>query len=235
MPVTRKRRGALPSPRSELAAAMPHVAATAVPPNVIRVPKQISMWGNDVHGDCVTAEEAFAKACHLPEIFISDNEVIKWATDHGVLEGANLVQVLKLMQKNGFSQGKKKLFDDGPYFSVNWTDSTTLQSAIAVGPVKIGVAADQLQKAVEDAGDKTGWFATGFHEDTNLDHCVSLGGYGTMAWLAEQLNVQVPSGVNGQDQGYALFTWDSIGIIDVPSMIAITGEAWLRNPTTVIR
>ena len=34
--------------------------------------------------------------------------------------------------------------------------------------------------------------------------------------------------------GYALFTWDSIGIIDVPSMIAITSEAWFRQPTTVI-
>ena len=34
---------------------------------------------------------------------------------------------------------------------------------------------------------------------------------------------------------YALFTWDSIGIIDVPSMLAITGEAWLRNPTTVVK
>jgi hypothetical protein len=31
-----------------------------------------------------------------------------------------------------------------------------------------------------------------------------------------------------------LFTWNSIGIIDVPSMLAITQEAWLRNPTTVI-
>ena len=32
-----------------------------------------------------------------------------------------------------------------------------------------------------------------------------------------------------------MFTWDSIGIIDVPSMIAITQEAWLRQPTTAIR
>jgi hypothetical protein len=33
---------------------------------------------------------------------------------------------------------------------------------------------------------------------------------------------------------YALFSWDSIGIIDVPSLVAICGEAWLRNPTTVV-
>jgi hypothetical protein len=32
-----------------------------------------------------------------------------------------------------------------------------------------------------------------------------------------------------------LFTWDSIGIIDVPSMTAVTHEAWLRQPTTVTK
>jgi hypothetical protein len=31
-----------------------------------------------------------------------------------------------------------------------------------------------------------------------------------------------------------MFTWDSIGVIDQPSMLAITHEAWLRQPTTVI-
>jgi len=36
-------------------------------------------------------------------------------------------------------------------------------------------------------------------------------------------------------QGYAMFTWDSIGIIDQPSMLAITHEAWLRNPTTIVK
>jgi hypothetical protein len=41
------------------------------------------MWNNDTHGDSVTAEEAFAKACHSPEIFITDDEVEKWATAHG--------------------------------------------------------------------------------------------------------------------------------------------------------
>jgi len=35
-------------------------------------PPKLSMWGNDVHGDCVTAEEAFAMAWHSPEIFITD-------------------------------------------------------------------------------------------------------------------------------------------------------------------
>ena len=60
------------------------------------------MWGNDVHGDCVTAEEAFAKACNSPEIFISEADVIAWATRHGVLEGANLTEVMTWMQNRRF-------------------------------------------------------------------------------------------------------------------------------------
>jgi hypothetical protein len=197
-------------------------------------PQKISMWGNDVHGDCVTAEEAFAKACNNPEIFISDGEVIAWATRHGVLEGAYLTQVMTWMQNDGFADGSF-IYDDGPYLSVNWTNAGILQSAISRGPVKIGIAADQLDATWQAAGGKSGWFATGYHADSNEDHCVTLCGYGSLSWLAQQLGVQVPAGVDGTRPGYAMFTWDSIGIIDVPSMTAITHEAWFRQPTTVTK
>lgn len=231
MPITPKR-GAIPSPRSALAAATPHVPPAAPPPNFIRVPNKLSFWANNIHGDCVTAEEAFAKACNNPEIFISDDEVIAWATNHGVLESANLVQVLQWMQSAGFSQNGF-VYDDGRYFAVDWTDSVALRSAISIGPVKIGIGANQINTAWDSTDGETGWFAIGFQHESEEDHCVNLCGYGTIAWLAQQLNVQVPSGINGANPGYALYTWDSIGIIDVPSMIAITHEAWLRNPTTV--
>ena len=237
MPVQSPKRGAVPTPRNLLATAVPYFAsvrAPATPPNFIVIPKQISMWGNDVHGDCVTAEEAFAKSCNSPEVFISDNEVIAWATKHGVLEGANLYEVLTWMQNDGFIDGSFT-YDDGSYSSVNWADAGTLQSAISEGPVKIGIAADQLQTAWDSTGGKSGWFATGFHDDANEDHCVPLCGYGSISWLAQQLGVQVPAGIDGTKAGYAMFTWNSIGIIDAPSMIAITQEAWLRQPTTVIR
>ena len=46
------------------------------------------MWGNAIDGDCVTAEEAFAKACAQPEIFIPDAEAVAWATAGGFLNGA---------------------------------------------------------------------------------------------------------------------------------------------------
>src|SRR6185312_4263702 len=106
---------------------------------------------------------------------------------------------------------------------------------ISQGPVKIGVAADQLETAWSSNGGANGWFGTGFNKDDKEDHCVTLCGYGTIAWLAQQLGVFVPQGVDGTQSGYALFTWDSIGIIDEPSMLAITHEAWLRSPTTIIR
>jgi hypothetical protein len=125
------------------------------------------------------------------------------------------------------------IYDDGKYYSVDWTNPVTLQSAIYQGPVKLGIAANQLETAYGSTGGHTGWFATGFQHDSAEDHCVPLCGYGTLAWLAQQLNVQVPAEINGAAQGYAMFTWNSIGIIDVPSLIAITQEAWLRQPTTV--
>jgi hypothetical protein len=234
MPDQSPKRGAIPAPRSVLAAAVPYVSLIGAPPDLIMKPQQISMWGNDVHGDCVTAEEAFAKACNNPEIFISDAEVIAWATSHGVLEGAYLTQVMNFMQNDGFAEGSF-IYDDGSYLSVNWTDSGTLQSAISRGAVKLGVAADQIENAWNSTGGQSGWFATGFQPDENEDHCVSLCGYGSMSWLAQQLGVQVPAGVDGTQPGYAMFTWDSIGIIDVPSMIAVTQEAWLRQPTTVTK
>jgi hypothetical protein len=233
------KRGAKPTPRHVLAAAMPHVALPGMPPNSIIVPKKLSMWNNDITGDCVTAEEAFAKACHSPEIFITDDEVKKWATAHGVWDGAYLTDVLNAMQTDGFTQDGNT-YDDGRYFSVNWTDAPTLQSAISQGPVKIGVAGDPLEPVCQAQGyGKSGWFATALTGDPSNpqleDHCVSLCGYGTISWLAQQLNVGVPKGVDGTKPGYALFTWDSIGIIDIPSLLAITYEAWLRTPTTIVR
>jgi len=53
--------------------------------------------------------------------------------------------------------------------------------------------------------------------------------------LAHELGSKVPAGVDGTKPGYGVFTWDSIGIIDQPSMVAITHEAWLRKPTSVVK
>ena len=228
-------RGAIPSPRHKLAASTPHRIIGVTPPQWLWKPAKLSMWLNDTYGDCVTAEEAFNKACNLPEIFISDDEVQAWATANGVLNGADLSQVLEMMQAKGFSEGGY-LYNDGQAQAVDWTNDALLRNAIVQGPVKIGVAADQLEAAVPEPP-ANGWIATGFTADPNEDHCVSLCGFGAADWLAAQLGVMVPSTLKSVP-AYALFTWDSIGIIDVPSMLAITGEAWLtfaRNHHTRFR
>ena len=56
--------------------------------------------------------------------------------------------------------------------------------------------------------------------DKNEDHCVSLCGYGTISWLAQQMKFTVPHGVDGTKPGYALFAWGCVGIIDFPSLLA---------------
>ena len=226
-------RGATPSPRARLAAAVPHAIIGPTPLHLLYKPEKLSFWHNDQYGDCVTAEEAFAKAVHNPEIFITDADVLSWATAHHVLNGASLVEVLDWMTTVGFTQNGHT-YDDGPHTAVNWTNAAVLHNAIAHGPVKIGIAADQLE-TVWHAHPKSGWLATGFKQDNNEDHCVSLCGYGTIAWLSAQLGVPVPAHVVGTAPAYGLFTWDTIGIIDQPSLLAITHEAWLRNPTTVVK
>lgn len=234
MPEIVLKRGARPTPTAVREIAPRHIAPIGAPINFITIPPQLSFWGNDAHGDCVTAEEAFAKACHSPEIFIPDSEVIAWATRHGVLEGAVIADVPKWMQNDGFQVGNAQ-YNDGPYSYVDYKSAANLHSAISLGPVKIGIAADQIETAWHSTGGKSGWFARGFHADTNEDHCVSLCGYGSLSWLAQQLHVAVPAGVDGNAAGYAMFTWNSIGIIDQASLLAITHEAWLRQPTTIVK
>ncbi len=186
----------------------------------------------------MTAEEAFAKTCHHPEIFVQDQEVTAWANQHGVLQGANLVEVMNWMVAGGFAQNGKT-FDDGGHLSVDWHDANILESAISEGPVKLGIGANQLENlwwanGGSASGGKNGWFAVNFGPETTEDHCVSLCGYGSIHWLAGKLSAHVPANVDGSKPGYAMFTWDSIGIIDVPSMLNITYEAWLRHPTTIV-
>jgi hypothetical protein len=133
------------------------------------------------------------------------------------------------MISDGITSGGNT-YKDGPYQAVDWTNDAVLSSAIYTGPVKIGVAAGQLENAV---GDSNGWILTGACMDQNIDHAVCLCGFGTAKDLCAMLKVPVPASLNPTTRCYLLFTWSTIGVIDRNSMLAITGEAWLRNPTTV--
>ena len=124
-------RGAIPSPRYELAAAAPHVPdpSIAVPPSFLMWPTEMSSWNNYTYGDCVTAEEAFAKATAAPQTFIPEATVVAWASAHGYLNGATLTAVMTTMQAHGFPFNNKT-YDDGPYLAVNWANAAILNSAI---------------------------------------------------------------------------------------------------------
>lgn len=227
-------RGAVATPAHKMLAAPPYVPVATVPTEFAIVPTQLSNWGNDQYGDCVTAEEAFAKAaysiqCNLSEVFISRSDVITWCRQHGVLNGAMLDDVMDKMAEDGLP-ASGNIYTDGKYHGVDYSNESILQSAIAQGPVKIGIAANGLPGS---AGDHNGWYSVSNSYHGRIDHCVSLCGYGSAQWLYEQLNVPLPSGLPGTTNGYLLFTWSTIGFVTHGWIMGCCQEAWVRNPTTV--
>ncbi len=220
-------RGAFPSPRHKLAATPPHIAAPA-PQVFSRLAAKLSFWGNNVDGDCVSAEEAAAKAAD--GIFMDDSTLIAWARKHGWLNGANLTDVMDAMISEGIMVNGVN-YKDGPYRSVDWTDYATLCSAIYQGSVKVGVAAAQLEAAATPG--RNGWIMLTARHDGNIDHCTNYAGYGPLSYCCAMLGVEVPSGIDPNLPCLIKFTWDSYGILSHDANKAICGEAWLRNPTTV--
>jgi hypothetical protein len=225
-------RGARPTPRHKLLAAIPHQLTGPTPPQVIVVPSFLEVWLNDTYGDCVTAEEAFAKAAYsvmngLPETKITDATVMAFCNKYNVLNGADLTQVMDAMISDGFHQDAG--YKNGPYTSVDYSNESVLQNAISLGPVKTGIDANALPGG---AGNKNGWGASGGRpgQFSNEDHCVALCGYGPSAALFQALGAPVPSAFPAS--GYMLFTWATIGVVDHAWIMSTVGEAWLRNPTT---
>ncbi|QJW98721.1 hypothetical protein [Frigoriglobus tundricola] len=237
MPTTFKL-GARPTPRHKLAAAEPFrplQGLLAPPAQFAAVPKRLSFWLNDQEGDCVTAEEAFAKAAFsvmagLPELFVPDAVVGQWAAQNGFADGANLTDVMDAMARSGFVVNGTT-YGDGPYSAVDYANEATLQAAIVQGPVKIGIDHAALP---ETAGNQQGWYATGGRpgQFANEDHCVGLLGYGPAGWLYQQLGAPLPAALSATQAGYLLFTWSSIGFVDHAWLMSTCGEAWVRTPTT---
>lgn len=223
-------RGAKPSPRHKLLAAVPHKKLEIIPTQVAYVPTQLSFWLNDQDGDCVTAEEAFNK--DVSGVFIQDSTVQAWASAGGFLDGAMLTDVMDAMAKSGFNQDGN-VYGDGGYTGVDYSDESILQSALSIAPVKIGIDADALPSG---AGNGNGWWGFGGSQGqySNEDHCVSLCGYGSAAFLFGQLNTPVPSDANQSKLYYLLYTWRSIGVVDHAWIMSTCAEAWLRNPSTEV-
>jgi hypothetical protein len=226
--------GEFPTPNHELAAAQPYKAGGGAPESFISWPIRIGSWGNEWVSNSSWAEEAFAKACAEPKVLIPTDVVLSTSRDCGSSNFA------AFMQTHGF-QMDGKAYLDGPFNSVNWTDAAALSGAIAnVGPVKIGVASANLGSGPQGqvTPGTSGWAIHGLPTGQPENHCASLCGYGPLATLVDLferhgVNVNLPSGMP-TGLCYAMFTWDSIGIVDQQSLINITGEAWIRNPTTIV-
>lgn len=227
--------GATPTPKSKLLAAKPFVPpAMALPAQVAIVPKFRSMFGNDRYGDCVSAEEAFAKTCVNPEIFNSQTIVnqlsdvcIAWARSHGVLNGASLDEVLDWMFQKGYQFGSQ-LYNDGEKLGVDYTNESVLQAAIAQGPVKLAIGAGALPGG---AGSNDGYYAL-TSRNYSSDHSTTLCGYGPAEYLYDALKLPVPSACAGL-HGYLHYTWSTIGFVTAAWIKGATDEAWVRQPTTI--
>jgi hypothetical protein len=226
--------GAFPTPNHELAAAQPYKAHGAAPESFLAWPIEIGFWGDETAGNSIWAEEAFAKACAEPKVFVPADVVLRTARECGSSNFA------RFMQTRGFQMGGAAYLD-GPFYSINWKDIAALNDAIAnVGPVKIGVAAASLASGPHGSvtPGTSGWAVYGLPADQNENHCASLCGYGPLAALVglfkrHGANVDVPSGMPS-GLCYAMFTWGSIGIVDQQSLMNITGEAWVRDPATIL-
>lgn len=225
-------------PVQKLGGARParHKLARAYPwkPSVITVPENYpvpirnwSKWLNDQYGVCTTSEEC-ANICVSWTDIIDDKTMYAWCKKHGFLNGADLPEVMEMMVKDPIAG----IYSDGDYYSIDWTNESLLRAAIFEnGCVKIAIAADQLRPTA--AGESQGWVLTGARKDRSLDHCVSLVSFGTAKFILESIGVKVPSNLDPNKKGYCMFTWGTIGFIDQESLDAITGEAYVRKPSSL--
>jgi hypothetical protein len=227
--------GEFPTPNHELAAAQPYRANGAAPESFIAWPIGIGPWENEKLSRSIWAEEAFAKACAEPKVFIPTDVVLFTSRECGSSNFAAFIQT------HGFHMDRKAYLD-GPFNSVDWTNAAALNSAIAnVGPVKIGVASANLASGPRGqvTPGTSGWAIYGLPTGQPENHCASLCGYGPLTTLVNHfelhgVNVNLPSGMP-TGLCYAMSTWGSIGIVDRQSLMNITGEAWVRNPTTIVK
>lgn len=168
-------------------------------------------------------------------MFIPPDVVLSTARECG------LSNLAAFIQTHGF-QMDRKAYLDGTFNSVDWTNAAALRAAIAdVGPVKIGVASANLASGPQGqvTPGTSGWAIYGLPAGQPENHCASLCGYGPLAALVDLfgrhgVNVNLPRGMP-MGLCYAMFTWGSIGIVDQQSLMNITSEAWVRNPTTIVK
>lgn len=221
-------RGLIPTPRYKLAFAMPFRPVKAPVGQAAWVPSGYSPdgFGNFQYGICVTAANAFKVSCSGPKTVLATSVVEKWAQDHGVLNGADLLSVIQMLQQQGFPFSGGAVGDGAP-LAVDFSQEAVLQAAIDQGPVNIGIDANALPSG---AGNQQGWFALSKVNANNEDHSVELAAYGTAQWCFQQFGFQLPAGLDPATKGYMLYTWSTVGFVSHDWLMGCCAEAWLRNP-----
>jgi len=230
--------GALPSPRHRLAGALPFRAVRAFPAEWGVVPAKLDIWGNDRYGVCVTSEEAANVAAFtaaregVPDICLAEETVIDWARKHRYLNGANISEVMDTLQTDGDPIIEGTKYFVGPYRAVDWENRADLCAAIyeSRAAVKIGIASSGLGNAVQG---RNGWMVLSGRKDRRIDHCVGLCGYGSLQYLCGLCGVPVPAKYTPDLFCYLMFTWGTVGIVSEQAMWAMTGEAWVRLPSSI--
>ena len=160
MPDQFPKRGAIPSPPSVLAAAPRHVALVGAPPNLIVIPQKISFSGELRQRRLRHTKKHSPRHATILRYSSRMTRLSRGRRNMAYSNGASNTQVMTWMQNDGFPDGPLT-YDDGPY-DVDFTNAGTLQSAISQGPVKLGIAGDQIETAWgrQDAtGGRSGWFA----------------------------------------------------------------------------
>src|SRR5580704_9696294 len=75
--------GVFPTPNQELAAARPYRARGDAPESFIAWPRGIGSWGDENGSSSSWAEEAFAKACAQPKIVVPTEVVLVTSRECG--------------------------------------------------------------------------------------------------------------------------------------------------------
>ena len=245
-------RGLIPATPLQIASAPRYISKfiqQQVPESFLAYPNQVSYWGNDQYGNCVAAEEAFAKITAHPYIYIDDSTITDWCTVHNFLNGAQCVKVMDKMKSHGIELTNGYVYD-GDHSRVSAShqylqfasisDSASLREAIfSSGPVKVEVNANMFlvdNKTGFVTPGKSGWALYGYPKLTSANHAVGICGYGTLNELVKLFQdkgctVDIPGGMP-ETKCYAMFTWKSIGIVDEQSLLNMFYAAWVRSPVT---
>ncbi len=223
--------GLIPTPPEKVAQVSRFRASRAAIPKAVAFNPKLQMWGNDQYGDCVSAQEAFAKACC--GVQISDQALISWADKHDLLNGAMLPDVMELFAQDPIMVDGHR-YGDGPYQSVDYTDESAVCAALAQYKAPLNIAIDH-SALPSGAGNQMGWYrlnVSGHYR--SYDHCVGISGYGPASFMFPLYGAQVPAGVSPDKIVFGLFTWKTIGLIDISWLQAACSEMYVRNPTTTM-